>query len=64
MMGGMMIFGVFILIIIGFLLYYWLRPRGTYTRGREDPLEVAKARLARGEITIVEFEEIKKRLSN
>lgn len=62
-MAGMMIVGMIIVVVVGFLLYYWLRPRGAYYRAREDPFEIAKMRLARGEITAAEFEEIKKRIT-
>ena len=62
-MGLMMFFGFICLVFIGFLLYYFLRPRDSFLQVRDDPLEIAKARLARGEITPAEFEEIKKRLS-
>ncbi|MCW3992254.1 MAG: SHOCT domain-containing protein [Candidatus Bathyarchaeota archaeon] len=34
----------------------------TYRRPREDPLEVARIRLARGEITAEEFEKIRETL--
>ncbi len=54
----------FWIIIIGGVLYYFYgsyRPkRMRYT---EDPLEVAQMRYARGEITLEEFEEIKRNLS-
>ncbi len=36
---------------------------GTDSNRKNDPLEIAKARYARGEITKEEFEEIKKNLS-
>ncbi len=62
-MAPMMIVGLLFLVALGFLLYYLLRPRRSYRREAEDPLEVAKARLARGEITVAEFEEIRKRIS-
>jgi len=51
-----------LLIIVGlvYLFYNSLGPRAYRTR--EDPLEVARSRLARGEITPEEFEEIRKTL--
>ncbi len=60
----MMLFGLLILIGVGFLLYYALRSRGPVRRIADDPLEVARMRLARGEITLAEFEEIRKKLSS
>ncbi len=62
-MGGMMLFGLLILVGVGFLLYYAMRPRGQARKNVDDPLEVARMRLARGEITLTEFEEIRKKLS-
>lgn len=61
-MGGGMWFWA--LIIIGIIYYFsgGYRPRGY--RGREaSPIEIARKRYARGEITLEEFEAIKKALS-
>ncbi len=62
-MGWWMIFGVLTLVAIGYGVYYAMfRPR-SYRRRREDPFEMARIRLARGEITAEEFEEIKRKLA-
>jgi putative membrane protein len=62
-MGWGMWFWLLVLIGLGYLFYINYRPRAYY-RAREDPLEVARLRLARGEITSEEFEEIKKTLDS
>jgi uncharacterized membrane protein len=64
MFGGMWIFWLF-LIGCGWLLWDY-RPRYYHRRRyhREDPVEVARMRLARGEITIEEFEKIKETVLN
>lgn len=53
-------------LIIGGMCYWgwsWFRPRRhRYYSYRSDPLEIARERLARGEITSQEYEEIKKTL--
>ena len=68
MWGGMgMGWGMWIpfllLIGCGWLFFNWL-PRSyryrPYRRYEEGPLEVARMRLAKGEITLEEFEKIKK----
>jgi len=65
-MGGilMIIFAVILIVLI-----VWLAARngswgmGSWSPGpRRDPLEIAKERYARGEITKEQFEEIKKNL--
>lgn len=63
-MGGMMWGWVLVLFGCGYLFYMY-RPRyHGYTRHRrysriDDPLDIAAARLARGEITIEEYERIR-----
>ncbi len=64
-MGGMMWFWVF-LIIAGYW-FWWYGPRYIQRRrywNRLDPLDQARARLARGELSLEEFEEIKKAIQN
>lgn len=61
-MGWGMWFWLLILAGVGYLFYTIMVPR-TYRR-REEPLEVARIRLARGEITQEEFERIKETLEN
>lgn len=59
MMGtGMWIWPI-VLAGLGYLVWYSYRPRGRRYIS-EDPVEVARMRLARGEITFEEFESIKK----
>jgi putative membrane protein len=60
-MGWGMWFWLLVIIGIGYLFYMTTVPR-TYRRPREDPLEVARIRLARGEITAEEFEKIRETL--
>jgi putative membrane protein len=60
-MGWGMWFWLLLFIGLGYFFYVNYRPR-TYYRERKDPLEVARLRLARGEITTEEFEEIKRTL--
>ena len=67
-MGGGMWLWVFLIFGCG-SLFFWYRPRH-YRRYRsfrpyghirqDDPLDIASARLARGEITFEEYEKIKK----
>lgn len=52
---------ILVLIGVGYLFYLSYISRGHRVE-REDPLEVARLRLARGEITSKEFEELKKTL--
>ena len=54
------------LILIGLVIYLLFNQKGTdddpKTEQTIDPLEIAKVRLARGEITIEDYEMIKKTL--
>jgi uncharacterized membrane protein len=67
MWGGMgMGWGIliYLLVFLGcswFFLFWWPRPYryGSYQRYEEDPLEVARMRLAKGDITPEEFERIR-----
>ncbi len=61
-MGGMMWFWVLLIFGVGYW-FWWYGPRDIPRRrlqNRVNPLELARARLARGELTLDEFEEIKK----
>lgn len=64
--GAVMWIIIFLLILL--LVYLFVRstrrPAAPYEAGRETPLEIAKKRYARGEITKAEFEEMKKDLSS
>ncbi len=64
--GGMWIW--FLLFIGGgwFFFSWWPRPyqRTSYRDEMEDPLEVARLRLAKGEITTEEYEEIRNTLES
>ena len=64
-MGWWMVFGGFwsVLFLVAVVwLFVWTANRGAGPSQppREDPLEIAKRRLARGEISNEEFEEIKR----
>jgi putative membrane protein len=60
---------IWFLLFIGcgwFFFMWWPRPyryRG-YRRFRDDPLEIARMRLARGEITSEEYEEIRRTIES
>ncbi len=62
--GGFMI--IFWVVIIGLIIWgviaFSRRGGSTYYR-RQDPLEIAKERYARGEITKEQFEQIKRDLT-
>lgn len=66
-MGGGSWLIVVLVVIIGFAIYYIMKNNNSgFTSSKKDTgtdaMEIAKKRLARGEITNEEFEEIKKRL--
>ncbi len=69
--GGimMLIGGLMMLLFWGGIIFliFWLLRRQTwhegYGSGRRDPLDIAKERYARGEITKEQFEQIKKDLA-
>ena len=64
MMGSSMwFFWLLIIAGIAYLLWSYFAPRRQAQMNYSDPLEYAKARLARGEITIEEFEKIKKTIA-
>jgi len=58
---GWMWLVLLILGVVAYWIYTAFMPRRRRRRG-EDPLETARTRLARGEITAEEFEEIRKNL--
>ena len=60
-MGWGMWFWMLVLIGVGYL-FYVSYPSRARRINREDPLEVVRLRLARGEITSEEFEKIRKTL--
>jgi putative membrane protein len=61
---------IVVIVVIGFLIYLAINKQttgsGNHTISQpaqnSEPLEIAKSRLARGDITLEEFEEIKKHL--
>ena len=72
MWGGMGMGGgmwIWLLLLMGGGMYFfmwWSRSNrfGSYQRYDEDPLEVARMRLAKGEITPEEYEEIRKTIES
>ena len=65
-MGSMMWFWVLLIFGVGYW-FWWYGPSNIPRRRyehRDGPLELARARLAKGEITLEEFEEIKKAIQN
>lgn len=62
-MGWGMWFWMLLLSGISYLFYLSLLPRSP-ERLRQDPLEIARIRLARGEITLEEYENVKRTLRN
>lgn len=64
-MGWWMLFGGFwslalLAAIVGLVVWAVSRAGAAQPTAREDPLEIAKRRLAHGEITVEQFEEIKR----
>ena len=63
--GGSM--GILLLVAVGLIVYLVVRnetkKRDSGTRETDTPLEIAKRRYARGEISKKEFEQLKKDLS-
>jgi putative membrane protein len=60
-MGDGMIYWLLILGVLAYFMWLYFRPRRPSSR-KEEPLEVAKRRLAKGEITPEEYEDIKRRI--
>ncbi len=70
-MGGMMTmmwisnvlwFGLIILLGLG--IWYWIRSHRDIRRREDDPRAILELRLARGEITLEEYEKIRQRLKS
>jgi len=59
----MMLIGLLVIGLIAYWAYDWYRPKNCRTYPVErTPLEIAQVRFARGEITSMEYEEIRKKL--
>ena len=64
-LGGLLFVGVLVLLALaGVWLVRQLRHRPTAQQAMRDPLETARQRLAGGEITTAEFDEIRTRLQS
>lgn len=65
-MSSMMTYGWFfqiLIFIVFFLIVWWLIKSGGFTQRQEtNPLDILKQRLAKGEITKKEFDELKKEI--
>jgi putative membrane protein len=71
MMGGGLCMMVLLLIVIGFLFYMGMKKQATNQKDTNifsqptadsEAIKIAKSRLTSGEITVEEFEQIKKNL--
>ena len=70
-MGGMMAMmwisnGIWLglMIILGLAVWYWIRGHADIRHRAEDPLAILQLRLARGEITPEEYEDLRQRLTS
>ncbi|ANU26256.1 SHOCT domain-containing protein [Planococcus versutus] len=64
-MGGGFLMFFLLLVIVGAIVYYVMKNNNANRSQKntgDDAMEIAKKRLAKGEITTEEFEEIKKTL--
>ncbi|GAB6098450.1 hypothetical protein JCM16358_03290 [Halanaerocella petrolearia] len=67
--GGMIMMGIFWLVIIGLVIYLAKDNRNSSNnnhqiKSKEDPIEIARKRYAEGEITKEELQEIREELKN
>lgn len=65
--GGMLMMGIFWLVIIGVVIYLITNRNDSVSNNRqikskEDPIEIARKRYAKGEISKEEFQQIKDEL--
>lgn len=49
---------------LGLGVWYWIRSHKDIREHHDDPLAIVKLRLARGEITLEEYEELQRRLQS
>lgn len=67
-MGGGVLMWIVLLVIIGFVVYYFAKNKNAngFNSSQQvqgpDAMEIAKIRLAKGEISSEEFEDIKKNI--
>ncbi|WP_182200965.1 SHOCT domain-containing protein [Paraliobacillus salinarum] len=67
--GGGSFMMIVIILLVGYLIYLGVNNQQSSTQNRNDQqnnsdaLEIAKSRLARGEITAEEYEQIKQQIS-
>lgn len=58
----MMVFWIIVLAMIAFVALRYLKDHEPHTTSHVDPLDIAKERYAKGEITKEQFEQVKKDL--
>lgn len=70
-MGGMMtmiwisnVLWIGLIIALGLGIWYWIRSHRDIRGRNDDPLAILKLRLARGEITLEEYEELRRHLES
>ncbi|MCL4318708.1 MAG: SHOCT domain-containing protein [Firmicutes bacterium] len=70
-MGGMMtmmwisnVLWLGLIIVLGAGIWYWVGSHRDIRRHDDDPLAILELRLARGEITVEEYERIRERLQS
>jgi len=58
----MMLFWLIVFVVIVYIVMRLIKNHGTNSNTKTDPLDIAKERYAKGEITKEQFSEIKKEL--
>lgn len=67
-MIGMMVLGnilwLVLLVVLGLAIMQWYRHPPRITSGEDSPLAILELRLARGDISLKEYDEIRQRLTS